>query len=161
MSGEYVVRPYTEADLEAVRDLHDRSLRGLAAHLHTADEFDRMKAKKADDGFARDLAAIHFYVAVAAGGSLIATAGWGEQEQPRLARIREVFVDPGWSRRGVATRLLRLVETDAANHGRDVLWLMSSTVAVPFYEALGYVKGAEDASGTLPAVRMEKFPGLD
>lgn len=53
-------------------------------------------------------------------------------------RIDAVFVHPDYSRRGIATSLVRQLETRAQMYGLSGLTIVSSLNARSFYESLGY-----------------------
>jgi GNAT superfamily N-acetyltransferase len=82
----------------------------------------------------RDMIAHHqLFTARTTGGLVVGLAGW------KGPNLRHVYVDPAWTRRGIATRLLRHVESDfrtrtGATHIRAGVALH----AEPFYRARGY-----------------------
>ena len=71
------------------------------------------------------------YVALT-GGRILGTASLQE------AGIYSVFVDPGFTRRGVGTALMSRLEQVAWRKGHRLITLTSSITAVSFYLALGY-----------------------
>ena len=157
MSSNMRIRSYEPVrDLDRVRVLHDRSIRALSGHLHPPEVFDRMQQRKEGEEFAVNLASIHFFVAEDEAGRLLCTAGWQAEPELALARIREVFVEPDLARRGIASAMLRHVEADAIANGRTEFWLMSSVVAVPFYQRQGYEVEGEATDSDLPAIPMGK-----
>lgn len=54
------------------------------------------------------------------------------------SQIGGLYVHPDYARRGIASQLLSQLELTAITQQRRVLRVMSSRVAVPFYEAMGY-----------------------
>jgi GNAT superfamily N-acetyltransferase len=52
--------------------------------------------------------------------------------------IGAIYVDPEWIRQGVGSKLLEAVEAEAKERHIRVLSVMSSLMAVPFYESQGY-----------------------
>ena len=149
---------YTPADLPAVRELHALAFRQLAASHHDAAQIAAHEALIAAPDYAADVARSNLLLARhapegGAGASLIATAGWlALEDRPRTARIRKVFVHPGWARRGLATALVRAAEQAAAAAGYVHLFVRANINAVPLYEALGY---RAEASGSMPAAGVE------
>lgn len=58
----------------------------------------------------------------------------------RQKRIVNLYVDPSYHRRGIATRLIKGFETYCRRGSFDKIVLRSSLYAVPFYQACGYRK---------------------
>lgn len=147
------LRAYGPADLAAVRALHALAFRQLAAGHHDAAQIAAHEALIAAPDYAADLARSHLLLACHDTAGLIATAGWlALAERPRTARIRKVFVHPGWARRGLASALVRAAEQAAAAAGYPSLYVRANINAVPLYEALGY---RAEAAGAMPAGDVE------
>jgi len=76
--------------------------------------------------------------------------------------IRAVYVDPGYTGRGVGRRLLAALEKEAISRNSDILRLDASLNSVGFYEAAGYdfvEDGLHSVMGSdvqIPCARMEK-----
>lgn len=112
-------------------------------------------------------------------GQIVACGGWskrrklytGSVAQASLAglldpvvdaaRIRAMFVDPAFARRGLGRLILETSEEDARKSGFHTFDLMATLPGVPLYQACGYVE-VENATLDLPggmqlgAVRMRK-----
>lgn len=57
------------------------------------------------------------------------------------AQLKRIYVDAAWQGRGVAQRLLELVESYARSHGCDALWLgvwEKNPRGIAFYEKHGF-----------------------
>jgi len=54
------------------------------------------------------------------------------------ARIRAMFVDPAYARRGLGRQILDAAEADAARAGFRTFELMATLPGVPLYRACGY-----------------------
>jgi len=54
------------------------------------------------------------------------------------AQVGGLYVHPAFTRRGIASQLLQVIEAEAASQGHRMIKSMSSLVAVPFYEARGF-----------------------
>lgn len=144
---------YVSADLSAVRALHALAFRQLAASHHDAAQIAAHEALIAADDYAADVARSNLILARDQAGSLIATAGWLPMpERPNTARIRKVFVHPGWARRGLATALVQAAEQAAAAAGYPHLYVRANINAVPLYRKLGY---RAEAEGVMPAGSAE------
>jgi putative acetyltransferase len=144
---------YSPADLPAVRALHALAFRQLAASHHDAAQIAAHEALIATDDYAADVARSNLILARDQAGSLIATAGWLPMpERPDTARIRKVFVHPGWARRGLATALVQAAEQAAAAAGYPHLYVRANINAVPLYRKMGY---RAEAEGVMPAGSVE------
>jgi putative acetyltransferase len=155
------LQAYTPADLSAVRALHVLAFRHLAASHHDAAQIAAHEALIAADNYAVDVARSNLILARDQAGDLIATAGWLPMpERPDTARIRKVFVHPGWARRGLATALVQAAEQAAAAAGYPHLYVRANINAVPLYQKMGYRAEAEGmmsaGSADLPVVFMTR-----
>lgn len=85
-----------------------------------------------------------YFVAETEDGLLVGAGGWsvaspvGGTEQPSVAHVRHMAVDPGHVRRGVARAIMGEIIVDTLRHGIRWLDCLSTRTAVPFYEALGF-----------------------
>src|SRR5690349_4627143 len=55
------------------------------------------------------------------------------------AELEDLFVDPGWRRRGIARRLVTQVVVLARRAGRRRLWVVANPHALAFYRMVGFV----------------------
>ncbi len=58
----------------------------------------------------------------------------------RKDKLQSLFVSQDHHRQGIGRRLVQRFERDCIHQGSDVIRLMSTLYAVPFYQALGYKK---------------------
>src|SRR6185312_13261639 len=76
------------------------------------------------------------------------------------ARVRAMYTNPAYARRGVGRLILSLCETAAAAEGFTRLELMSTLSGEPLYTAYGFrpLERLLDATGgaPVPIVRMDK-----
>ena len=76
------------------------------------------------------------------------------------ARVRAMYTNPAYARRGVGRLILSLCEAAAATEGFTRLELMSTLSGEPLYSAYGFrsIERLLDATGGVPVplVRMEK-----
>ena len=56
------------------------------------------------------------------------------------AELEDLFVDPGWRRRGIARHLVRRIVTMAQDAGHPRLWVTGNPHALDFYRAVGFVQ---------------------
>jgi GNAT superfamily N-acetyltransferase len=116
--------------------------------------------------------------AVEAGGRIAGCGGWSRRKtlyggdhsagrdhallDPATdpAKIRAMYTDPAFARRGVGRLILSLCETAAIEEGFTTLELMSTLAGQPLYRAAGYhpVEHLTEAAGgaPVPLVRMRK-----
>jgi GNAT superfamily N-acetyltransferase len=176
---EPTLRTAAAGDVTAIRSLIAVSVRGLQ-HEYSESQRERALASV----FTPDTQLIGdgtYFVMEAADGVLAACGGWswrktlygGDHHQAsrdaaRLdpatdaAKIRAFFVHPGWSRRGLGTRLLEACERAAWDVGFRRAEMGATLSGVPLYARHGYrrVQGIlVDLPGgeRLPVVRMEKL----
>lgn len=178
------VRLATPADVPALGALIARSVRGLSAGFLTPAQIEGELAWV----IAPDTQLIAdgtYYVAETADGTLAGAGGWSRRRalhggdaykqrhrahddpdallDPRTdaARIRAMFTDPAWARRGVGRRLFETARDAAAAAGFTRLCLTATRPGVPLYEALGFtvVRAYEDTlpdGVTVPLVEMTR-----
>ena len=90
-----------------------------------------------------------------------------EREPVRLdpdrdaAKIRAMYTDPDFTRRGIGSLILSLGEDAARNAGFKRVELMGTAAGVPLYRSRGYVPSAElqfsrIGDVEIPLLRMEK-----
>ncbi|HEX6784251.1 MAG TPA: GNAT family N-acetyltransferase [Sphingomicrobium sp.] len=77
------------------------------------------------------------------------------------ARIRAMYTDPDFARRGVGSLVMRLCEDAAMRAGFRRATMMATMAGVPLYEASGYVAAEPPIAASIdgievPLVRMEK-----
>ncbi len=154
--GTITIRTAQAADIPAIRAMQEKSMRVLGGNHYTPDEIAAFVAQFGTMDFAV-VREGHFLVATDQNGSLLGSGGWsrlapGYQRgsgaaSPRrdIATVRGVFVDPGATRNGIGTTIMRHTEADAARHGVSMLKLTATLSGVALYEALGYRETARRA----------------
>ena len=82
----------------------------------------------------------------------VTTATAGE-----AVELEDLFVDPDWLRRGVATELIQRVVADARADGRGYLAVTANPHALAFYRRVGFVvEGIADTRfGSAPRLRLD------
>jgi len=120
------------------------------------------------------------YFIVESGGRMAGCGGWswrstlygGDESvvarEPRAldpatepARIRAMYTDPDFARRGVGRLVLTLCEEAARRAGFRSATMMATMAGVPLYRACGYVEAEPPINASIngvevPLVRMEK-----
>jgi len=143
-------------DIEALRAMQERSMRGLCLGPYTRSEIESFLAHVGtmDPALLQD----GTYFLAEAGQRPVGSAGWSQRPpgyaragagraapaSPR-ARIRSVYVDPDWTRRGIASRLMHKAEDSARAAGHLDIELAATLTGVPLYRTLGYQSLGDDA----------------
>lgn len=160
-----LIRPARLDELEPLLAMQQRSLRVLAAPHYGRDvleaalaQMGTMDPRLIGDGT---------YLVAEWQGEIAGGAGW-TMRAPNYARllaeplpslpgrcgvVRSVYVDPGMARRGIARRLMEVVEARIVADGAGTAELMATLSGVPFYDSLGYRAVSDHA--LLLAGRME------
>jgi GNAT superfamily N-acetyltransferase len=166
----FVIRLAVLQDIDVLRVLVDRSVRGLQAGDYSATEIDLALTSVygVDTQLIKDGT---YYVVEAMGmtadaastttGSaprIVGCGGWskrrtlfgGDQFAGReateldpkrdAAKIRAFFVDPDWARRGIGSLILEACERAAFEAGFTRLEMGATLTGVPFYRARGYAE---------------------
>jgi GNAT superfamily N-acetyltransferase len=166
----FVIRQAVLQDIQLLRVLIERSVRGLQAGDYSAAEIDLALTSVygVDTQLIKDGT---YYVVETSGvseGRTFATAGpapliigcggWskrrtlfgGDQFAGReateldpaqdAAKIRAFFVDPDWARRGIGSLILDACERAAFEAGFTRLEMGATLTGVPFYSARGYIE---------------------
>lgn len=160
----FAIRLATAADIPALRELIDKSVRVLQREDYSAEQLDA--ALGTAYGVDTQLIEDETYCAVEAVGAasekvLAACGGWsmrktlyGSDHGPYrdnamldpahdAAKIRAFFVHPEWTRRGIASLILKTCEDAAYARGFRRFEMGATLTGVPMYAARGYAKGEE------------------
>jgi GNAT superfamily N-acetyltransferase len=143
-----------EGDLPVLRALMARSIAELQRGFLSEAE---IAASHATMGLDTQLVADGTYFMVEADGVLAGCGGWSRratlyggdhstalrdarQLDPATdaARVRAMYTDPGFARRGVGRLILSLCEAAAASEGFARVQLMATLAGEPLYRACGY-----------------------
>ncbi|HWM20435.1 MAG TPA: GNAT family N-acetyltransferase [Ilumatobacteraceae bacterium] len=168
-------RPATPADVPALERLAQAAIAELQASFLSPAQ---VAASRAIMGIDTRLVADGTYYVVEHDGELAGCGGWSRRAtlyggdhtsgrddallDPAVdpARIRAMYTDPRYVRRGVGRLVLAVCEAAAAAEGFTTLELMATMAGQPLYTACGFVavEQLDDAStGTpIPLVRMTK-----
>jgi len=170
-------RVATPADLPALREVMRRSIEQLQDGFLSPEQ---VRVSHQVMGLDTQLVIDGTYFVVESDGAIAGCGGWSwrstlyggddsivSREPEALdpardaARIRAMYTDPAFARRGVGKLVLSLCEDAARNAGFRRATMMATMAGVPLYEACGY-RAAEPVSMTtvngveVPLVRMEK-----
>jgi GNAT superfamily N-acetyltransferase len=93
-------------------------------------------------------------------GAVVGFATWAEPDgaakPDRTAELEDLFVDPPWMRRGIATALVNRIADVLRAQGAERLELTASPDALGFYRAVGFIDGGvtETALGSAPRMLL-------
>ena len=146
-----VIRTAVVADLPPLQRVY------RAASLSNAGDAPLLLARPEYLVFAGDgIAAGRTLVALAGppgSGQIVgfATLAAGHDDGPEL---EDLFVDPGWRRRGVARHLVRQIANAAREAGGRRLWVTGNPHALAFYLAAGFVQSDQISTELGTGLRM-------
>jgi GNAT superfamily N-acetyltransferase len=166
------------ADVPELTCLIARSVRILQADDYTA--LQREGALASVFGVDTQLIADGTYFVAEVDSTIVACGGWSKRKtlfgadhcagredslldpERDAAKIRAFFVDPGWARRGIGTRVLEACESAAMAEGFKRFEMGATLTGVALYKVRGYREveriGVPLGNGeSLPIVRMEKL----
>jgi ribosomal protein S18 acetylase RimI-like enzyme len=141
-----VIRPATPDDLTAAASVYRR------ASLSNAGYRDKLLAHPEYLILGRDAMAEGRTYVAEDDGKVVGFASWAETDGTK--ELEDLFVDPGYFRRGIATALVRRVADVLRGRGVERLEVTANPDALGFYRAVGFTDCglAETAFG--PAPRM-------
>ena len=164
-------------DLDPLREVMRRSIESLQDDFLTPEQ---VAASHKVMGLDAQLVSDGTYFVVESGSRIAGCGGWswrstlygGDESvvarEPRPldaatepARIRAMYTDPDFTRRGVGKLVLQLCEDAARAAGFRSATMMATMAGVPLYRACGYVEvdapiTAQIDGVEVPLVRMEK-----
>lgn len=171
------IRMATIDDLPAMRDLMRRAIRQLQRDYLSPAE---IVASEAVMGLDSQLVTDGTYFVALIGDDLAGCGGWSHRatlyggdhsrdlREPRLldprteaARVRAMYTDPAFARRGVGRAILMASEAAARAAGFGAAELMATLAGEPLYRACGYIAvehitAPPVGAAIVPLVRMRK-----
>jgi GNAT superfamily N-acetyltransferase len=97
-------------------------------------------------------------VAAGPGGGTVTgfatTADASPPDEAAGAELEDLFVDPGWQRRGIARHLVQQIVIVAREAGHRRLWVTGNTHALAFYRAVGFIRTGHVATTLGTGVRL-------
>lgn len=164
-------------DLDALREVMRRSIETLQDDFLTPEQ---VAASHKVMGLDAQLVTDGTYFIVESEGRIAGCGGWSwrstlyggddsiVERAPRSldpasepARIRAMYTDPDFTRRGVGRMVLELCEEAARDAGFTSTTMMATMAGVPLYRACGYSEAEPAVSANIdgvevPLVRMQK-----
>ena len=130
------VRPLRAHEIRLYLDIHERSIRGLAANHYSPDDIEGWVVPATDENVRR--LALNpdreTRLVVELDGEPVGIGALVLEQ----SELRAVYVSPEGARRGCGSALVREIERIAGNHGLARLTLHASLNAERFYADLGY-----------------------
>ncbi len=180
MTMDFIHRLARLDDLEALHEVMARSIAQLQSSFLTPEQ---VAASHQVMGLDTQLVKDQTYFIIESGRRVAGCGGWsfratlygGDESvvarEPKLldpatdaAKIRAMYTDPDFTRRGIGTRIIQLCENAARDAGFKRVELMATVAGVPLYLNQGYESNDDgkfaDVDGIqIPLLRMEKRLG--
>jgi GNAT superfamily N-acetyltransferase len=172
---DLTIRVATRDDLPALRSVMDASIGELQRDFLTEEQ---IESSRAIMGLDTQLVEDGTYYAVEADGEIAGCGGWsrratlyGSDSTPGrdahlldpssdAARIRAMYTNPAFARRGVGRLVLETCERAAAAEGFTRLQLAGTLSGEPLYKAYGFVEvgrsNDETGGAPVPIILMER-----
>ena len=149
-----MIRKATAADLPEIERVMRLSMGALSEGFYDAEQTASAVRYIAEPD--RQLVDDGTYFVVVEEGRVVACGGWSKRKKlftgtavqatvegvldpaTEPARIRAMFVDPAYKRRGLGRLILQASEADARDAGFTAFELMATLPGVPLYEVCGY-----------------------
>lgn len=127
------VRPYHDADLEALVGVFTASVHGLGALHYTREQCSAWAPQPADlDTWRQRLGSLETRLAIV-GDTLAGFISWATS-----GHIELLYVAPGHARQGIASTLLQHAESALIAQGVQTFSTAASLVAQPFFACQGF-----------------------
>ena len=177
MNDDFATRIATLVDLDALHAVMARSIGQLQSSYLTPEQ---VAASHKVMGLDTQLVKDGTYFMIESNGRVAGCGGWSfratlyggdesvvAREPARLdpatdaAKIRAMYTDPDFIRRGIGTQIMRLCENAARDAGFNRVELMATVAGSPLYRNQGYEssdaeKFADIDGVQIPLLRMEK-----
>jgi GNAT superfamily N-acetyltransferase len=164
-------------DLPALKSLMTRSIERLQDGFLTPEQ---VQASHQVMGLDSQLVKDQTYFMIECGGRVVGCGGWSWRatlfggddsivaREPlpldpatQAAKIRAMYVDPDFARRGIGSLVMKLCESAARDAGFTKAEMMATLAGVPLYRICGYtdiepVEAATRDGVVVPLVRMGK-----
>jgi GNAT superfamily N-acetyltransferase len=172
---EFTHRVAVPEDLEGLRVIMERAIDQLQQGFLTPEE---IRSSHVLMGIDTQLVDDGTYYVVLDGDTIAGCGGWSRRatlyggdhtpgRNPALldpktdpARVRAMYTNPDYARRGVGRLILQLCEHAAASEGFSRLELMGTLAGEPLYKTYGFIpveRLSDDRGGVpVPMVRMTK-----
>jgi len=130
-----VIRRALSSDADAICAVHVAAIREVCGVSYTPSQVEAWAGSKRPSRYLEPIATKPFFVAML-DDELVGFANL----DPQRAEVQALYIRPDQLRRGIGRQLLGELESCARELTLTRLGLKSSLNAVPFYQALGYVR---------------------
>ncbi len=144
-----IIRRAQPTDSQRIYEIHMGAIRTLCQPNYTPEQITAWTSNRTPAGYLPRMRDFHFFVAEIE--TII--AGFARYSAKTM-EFCSLYVDPAYTRQGIATALARYVFKDAQRRGLDHLWLDGSLTAVPFYQAVGF-KAEKETTHLFQGVPLE------
>ncbi|WP_266077716.1 GNAT family N-acetyltransferase [Haladaptatus caseinilyticus] len=146
------IRSATEADAEAILELHVSSIRAFGPERYHDEQVEAWATKPLGSALYRESVRSRSEEIVVAevDGDIV---GFGRLDHENEV-VTAVYAHPDYAREGVGSALLTNLEAKAIERDIDSLSLRASLNAVPFYEQAGYERSETVAHETTGGVEL-------
>jgi GNAT superfamily N-acetyltransferase len=152
------LREFEHRDAPELSSLIAETLRRVNIHDYPYEAIEQLVPAYKPANLVQRSKSQHMVVAET-GGQIVGTASIDGE------RVRNVFVESSFQRKGVGRALMSEIEAYALSHGQARLFLFAALSAIGFYEKLGYVgKGHiqhDLGDVSIEELRMEKVLDQD
>ena len=128
------IREAKVEDVNAICDVHVKSIRELCNSMYTDEEIDAWTGEKRAENYIRAMEQGERLYVAEEDGKIIGFGGIIFKDRV----ITAVYVHPAYAGRGTGSLILSELESIARNGGLNCLNLYSTLNAVSFYETAGY-----------------------
>ena len=131
--ADVCIRQAQPTEAGVIRQLHTDSVRQLCGDVYTSAQIEAWVSFSDEEAYRQRLIKHRCFVAEM-DGRIVGYARYN----PPTQEFCSLYVDPGYTRLGIGSRLARTVFADARASGLRSLWLDASLNAVPVYETLRF-----------------------
>lgn len=132
------LRPVGPDDYSALRYVHEAAVRHISCELLTNEDFAEWSRFVRSPGYSDRMMASQ-NIGAWYQGQLLGTAGWRpSRDDPDVAHITALYVQPVYSNSGIGSRLLSTIEAEAAAAGFTAFSVRAIQNAAGFFLARGY-----------------------
>ncbi len=127
-----LIRPATEADADAILELHVRAIRETCSWHYTEEQIEAWAGPKLAAHYLEPIRGGRLVVAEQAGR----VVGMGDYHGTK-SEITAIYVDPDFGGQGIGRALFQVVIYELKARGFTEVELDASLNSVPFYQAMG------------------------
>lgn len=146
------IRKANQNDAQAIFDLRNRAILAKCSAHYTEEQLSLWTQGSVSERFIADVVDT-FYVSEI-DGQVIGSGKLNTQ----TGVVDAIFVEPNYSGRGAAKKMLQFLEHLAKEQGLRLLTLESTLNAAPFYRACGFVGDKVSAYHSPKGIRLDCVP---